>query len=206
MSLKHHFRFILCYCDDVKVLWLDQKENCCLSQYICNCISCSLYSFKQFSWELFNVLHDFLIFTTFLFFDNLVLLVTCVNVLCSVVNDSTTSSHSLHTLDNLCTLLCSFCFDYFIWFRSENENLDNLLQCIQQLLDVFIYALTSYLVIQQWFQHLFFQSINELFFIHCFSVATQFSRKLFTNSEIYNCLYWQMIWEVFYFFIDFTSY
>ena len=63
------------------------------------------------------------------------------------------------------------------------------LQCIQQLLDVLIYALMFHLMIQQWFQHLFFQSINKFLFIHYLSIATRFSRWLFVNSEIYNCLY-----------------
>ncbi len=114
MSLKHHLYFILCYCDDVKVLWLDQKRNCHLSQYICNCISCSFRSFKQFSQELFDILHDFSIFTAFLFSDDLAFLVTCLNILCSVINDLTTSSHSSYALNDLCTLLCSFCFDHFM--------------------------------------------------------------------------------------------
>ncbi len=156
VSLKHHLRFILHCCDDVKALWLDQRRNCRLSQCICNCISCSFCSFEQFFRELFNILHNLLIFTAFLFSDNLVLLVTYLNVLCLVIDDSTTSSHSLHALDNLCTLLCSFCFDHFVWSRSESKNLNNLLQCIQQLLDVLIYALMFRLMIQQWFQHLFF--------------------------------------------------
>jgi len=130
VSLKHHLHFILhCY-DDVKVLWLDQRENCCLSQCVCNCISCSFRSFEQFSWELFNVLHDLLIFITFLFSDDLALFITCLNVLCSVINDSTTSSHSLHTLDNLHTLFCSFCFNHFMWSCSESENLNDFLQYI----------------------------------------------------------------------------
>jgi len=147
VSLKHHLYFILHYCDDVKALWLDQKKNCHLSQCVYNCISCSFCSFEQFSQELFNVLHDFLIFIMFLFSDDLALLVICLNVLCSVINDSTTSFHSLHTFDDLCTLLRSFCFDYFMWSRSKSENLDDLLQCIQQLLDVLIYALMLYLMI-----------------------------------------------------------
>ncbi len=138
---------------------------------------------------MFNILHDFLIFTAFLFSDDLALLVTCLNVLCSIVNDSTASSYSSHALDDLCTLFHSFCFDHFMWSRSESENLNDLLQCIQQLLDVLIYASMSHLMIQQWFQHLFFQSINELLFIHCFSVATWFSRWLFADSKIYNYLY-----------------
>ncbi len=175
VSLKHYFHLVLHCCNDVKALWLDQKRNCCLNQYVCNCISCSFRSFEQFSQELFNVLHDFLIFTAFLFSDNLALLITCSNVLCSIINDSTTSFHLSHALNDLCTLLRSFCFNHFMWSRSESENLDDLLQCIQQLLSVLIYASTSHLMIQQWFQHLFFQSINELLFIHCFSVATWFS-------------------------------
>ena len=131
MSLKHHLHFILYCYDDVKALWLDQKRNCRLSQCICDCFSCSFCSFEQFSQELFNVLHDLLIFTAFLFSDDLAFLVTYLNVLCSVVNDSTASFHSLHTLDDLCTLFRSFCFDHFMWFHSESENLNNLLQCIQ---------------------------------------------------------------------------
>ena len=128
--MKHHLRFILrCY-DDVKAFWLNQRENCRLNQCICNCISCSFCSFEQFSQELFNVLHDFLILTAFLFSDDFALLVTCSNVLCSIINDSTTSSHSLHALDNLHTLLHSFCFDHFMWFCSESENLNDLLQYI----------------------------------------------------------------------------
>jgi len=189
VSLKHHLHFILHCCDDVKALWLNQKKNCRLSQYVCDCISYSFCSFEQSFWKLFNILHDFLIFTAFLFSDDLALLVTCLNVLCSIVDDSIVSSHSLHAFDDLCTLLCSFCFDHFMWSRSESENLDNLLQCIQQLLDVLIYASTSCLMIQQWFQHLFFQNINEFLFIHCLSIATRFSRWLFADSEIYNCLY-----------------
>ncbi len=98
VSLKHHLRFILRCCDDVKALWLDQRENCRLSQCVCNCISCSFRSFEQFSQELFNVLHDLSILTAFLFSDDLALLVTCLNVLCSVINDSTASSHSLINL------------------------------------------------------------------------------------------------------------
>ncbi len=176
VSLKHHLCLILRCCSDVKALWLDQRENCRLSQCVCNCISCSFCSFEQFSWKLFNILHDLSIFTAFLFSDDLAFLVTCWNVLCSIVDDLTASSHSLHILDDLHTLLCSFCFDHFIWFHSESENLDNLLQCIQQLLSVLIYASTFHLMIQQWFQHLFFQNINEFLFIHCLSVATRFSR------------------------------
>ncbi len=130
VSLKHYFHFILCYCDDVRAFWLDQRENCCLSQCVCNCISCSFRSFEQFSRELFNVLHDLSIFTAFLFSDDLALFVTCLNVLCSIVDNSTAFSHSSHILNDLCTFLCSFCFDYFIWSRSKNENLDDLLQCI----------------------------------------------------------------------------
>ncbi len=147
VSLKHHLRFILCCYENVKAFWLNQRKNCCLSQCICNCISCSFRSFEQFSQELFNILHDLSIFTAFLFSDDFTLLVICLNVLCSVVNDLTTSSHSLHAFDDFCTLLHSFCFDHFIWSRSESENLDNFLQCIQQLLDVFIYTLMSHLMI-----------------------------------------------------------
>ncbi len=206
VSLKHHLHLILhCY-SNVEALWLDQRENCCLSQCVCDCISCSFRSFEQSSQELFNILHDFLIFTAFLFSDDLALFITCLNVLCSIINDSTAFSHSSHTLDDFYTLLRSFCFDHFMWSHSESRNLDDLLQCIQQLLSVFIYALMLHLMIQQWFQHLFSQSIDELFFIHCLSIATRFSRWLFANFEIYNCLYQQMIWEVFHFFVDFTSY
>ncbi len=190
MSLKHHLHFILCYRSDVEALWLDQRENCRLSQCVCDCISCLFCSFKQFSQELFNVLHNFSIFTAFLFSDNLALLVTCLNVLCSIIDDSTASSHSLHAFDDLCTLFRLFCFDHFMWSRSENKNLDDLLQCMQQLLSVLIYALMLHFMIQQWFQHLFFQNIDKLFFIHCLSVATRFSCWLFADSEIYNCLYW----------------
>ncbi len=206
VSLKHHLHFILHCCDNVRALWLRQWENCRLSECVCDCISYSFRSFEQFSRELFDVLHDLSIFTAFLFSDDLALLITCLNVLCSVINDSTASFHSLHTLNNFHTLLRSFCFDHFVWSRSESENLDDFLQCIQQLLDVFIYALTSHLIIWQWFQHLFSQNIDEFLFIHCLSVATQFSRWLFADSEIYNCLYQQMIWEVFHFFVDFTLY
>jgi len=131
VSLKHHLHFIWYCCDNVKAFWLDQRENCRLSQYVCNYISCSFCSFEQFSQELFNVLHDFSIFTAFLFSDDLAFLVTCLNVLCSIINDSTTSFHSLHAFDDFYTLLCSFCFDHFMWSRSESENLDDLLQCIQ---------------------------------------------------------------------------
>ncbi len=130
MSLKHHFCFILYCFDDVRALWLNQRENCRLSQCVCKCISCSFCNFEQFSRELFNILHDFSIFTAFLFSDNLALFITCLNVLCSVINDSTASSHSLHAFDDLHTLLHSFCFDHFVWFHSESENLDDLLQCI----------------------------------------------------------------------------
>jgi len=147
VSLKHHFHFILHCCDDVKALWLNQKENCHLSQCVCNCISCSFRSFEQFSWELFNILHDLLIFTAFLFSDDLALLVTCLNVLCSVVDDSTVSFHSLHVFNNLYTLFRSFCFDYFMWSCSKSENLNDFLQCIQQLLNVFIYASMFHLMI-----------------------------------------------------------
>ena len=206
MSLKHHLCFILHCCDNVKAFWLDQRENCRLNQCVCNCISCSFRSFEQFSWELFDILHNLLIFTVFLFSDDLALLITYLNVLCSIINNSTTSFHSLHILDNFYTLLHSFCFDHFVWSCSESENLDDFLQCIQQLLDVLIYTLIFHFIIWQWFQHLFSQSINEFLFIHCLSVATRFSRWLFADSEIYNCLYQQMIWEVFHFFIDFTSY
>ncbi len=130
VSLKHHLHFILHCCNNVRALWLDQKRNCRLSQCICNCISCLFRSFEQFSQESFNILHDFLIFTVFLFSDDLALFITCLNVLCSVIDDSTTSSHLLHTLDDFCTLLHSFCFDHFVWSRSESENLNDLLQCI----------------------------------------------------------------------------
>ncbi len=151
VSLKHHLHLILHCCNDVEALWLDQKKNCCLSQCVCNCISCSFRSFKQFSQELFNILHDLSIFTAFLFSDDLALFITCLNVLCSVINDSTASFHSSHALDDLHTLLRSFCFDHFVWSCSKSENLDNFLQCIQQLLNVLIYALMSRLMIQQWF-------------------------------------------------------
>ncbi len=160
-----------------------------MSECVRNCISCSFHDLKQFSWELLDILHDLSIFTALLFSDNLALLITCLNVLYSIINDSTASSHSLHALDDLCTLLRSFCFDHFIWSRSKSENLNDLFQCIQQLLHVFIYALTFHLLIQQWFWHLFFQSIDEFLFIHCLSVATQSSRWLFTDSKIYYCLY-----------------
>ncbi len=151
VSLKHHLHLILYYHSNVKALWLDQKKNCCLSQYVYDCISCSFCSFEQFSWELFNILHDFLIFITFLFSDDLALLVTCLNVLCSIINNSTAFSHSLYSFDDLHTFLHSFCFDHFIWSCSESENLDNFLQCIQQLLSVLIYASMFHLMIQQWF-------------------------------------------------------
>ncbi len=114
VSLKHHLHLILHCHSNVKALWLDQRENCRLSQCVCNCISCSFRSFKQSSQELFNILHDLLIFTAFLFSDDLALLVTCLNVLCLVIDDSTTSSHSSHALDDLFTLFHSFCFDYFM--------------------------------------------------------------------------------------------
>ncbi len=94
VSLKHHLYLILCCCSDVEALWLDQKENCHLNQ--CVCISCSFCSFEQFSWKLFNVLHDLLIFTAFLFSDDLAFLITCLNVFCSIIDDLITSSHSLH--------------------------------------------------------------------------------------------------------------
>ncbi len=155
---------------------------------------------------MFNVLHYLLIFTAFLFSDDLALLITCLNVLCSIIDDSTASSYLSYALDDLCTLLHSFCFDHFVWSRSKNENLDDLLQCIQQLLSVLIYASTLHLMIWQWFQHLFSQNIDEFLFIHYLSVAMQFSRWLFADSEIYNCLYQQIIWEVFHFFVDFTLY
>ncbi len=193
VSLKHHLHLILHCRSDVEALWLNQKKNCRLNQCVCNCISYSFCSFEQFFWKLFNVLHDLLIFTAFLFSDDLTLFITCLNVFCSVIDDSTASSHSLHAFNDFHTLLRSFCFDHFMWSCSESENLDDFLQCIQQLLSVLIYVLMLHLMIQQWFQHLFFQSINEFLFIHCFSVATQFSRWLFADSEIYNCLYWQMI-------------
>ena len=147
MSSKHHFYLILCYHSDVEAFWLNQRENWHLSQCVCNCISCSFCSFEQFSQELFNILHDFSIFIAFLFSDDLALLVTCLNVLCSVIDDSTAFSHSLHALDNLHTLLRSFCFDHFVWFCLKSENLDDLLQCIQQLLSVLIYASTFHLMI-----------------------------------------------------------
>ncbi len=89
VSLKHYFHLILCCCSNVEALWLNQRENCRLNQCVCNCISYSFCSFKQFSQELFNVLHDLLIFTAFLFSDDLALLVTCLNVLCSIIDDST---------------------------------------------------------------------------------------------------------------------
>ncbi len=189
VSLKHHLHFILCCCDDVRALWLRQWENCRLSECICNCISCSFYDSKQFSWELLNILHDLLIFTALLFSDNLALFIACLNVLYSIINDLTVSSHSLHTFDNLCTLFRSLCFDHFMWSCSKSENLDDLSQWFQQLLHVFIYTLILHLLIQQWFWHLFFQSINEFLFIHCLSVATQSSCWLFANSKIYYYLY-----------------
>ncbi len=127
VSLKQHFHFILHCCDDVRALWLDQKKNCCLSQCVYDCIFCSFCSFEQFSQELFDILHDFLIFTAFLFSDDLTLLITCLNVLCSFINDWTASSHSLHTFDDFHTLLHSFCFDHFMWFRLKSENLNDLL-------------------------------------------------------------------------------
>ncbi len=96
VSLKHHLYLILCCCSDVEALWLDQKENCHLNQCVCNCISCLFCSFEQFSWKLFNVLHDLLIFTAFLFSDDLAFLITCLNVFCSIIDDLITSSHSLH--------------------------------------------------------------------------------------------------------------
>ncbi len=168
MSLKHHLHFILhCY-DDVKALWLRQWENCRLSECVCNCISCLFHDLKQLSWELLNILHDLLIFIMLLFSDNLAFLITCLNILYSVINDLTVSSHLLHALDDLCTLLHSLCFDHFMWFHLKSENLNDFLQCIQQLLRVFIYALMSCLLIQQWFWHLFFQSIDKFLFIHCF--------------------------------------
>ncbi len=114
VSLKHYLHLILHCCNDVEALWLDQKKNCCLSQCVCDCISCSFRSFKQFSQELFNLLHDLSIFTAFLFSDDLALFITCLNVLCSVINDSTASSHSSHAFDDLHTLLRSFCFDHFV--------------------------------------------------------------------------------------------
>jgi len=206
VSLKHHLHLILRCRSDVEALWLNQKKNCCLSQCVCDCISCLFRSFEQFSWKLFDILHDLSIFTAFLFSDDFALLVTCLNVLCSVINDSTTSFHLLHALNDLHTLLRSFCFDYFMWSRSKSENLDDFLQCIQQLLNVLIYASTFCFMIQQWFWHLFFQSIDKLLFIHYLSVATRFSRWLFIDFEIYNCLYQQMIWEVFHFFVDFALY
>ena len=147
MSLKHHLHLILhCY-SNVKAFWLDQRENCRLSQCVCDCISCSFRSFEQFFQELFDILHDFSIFTAFLFSDDLALFITCSNVLCSIINDSTASSHSLHDLDDLHTLLCSFCFDHFMLSRFESENLDDFLQCIQQLLSVFIYTSMFHLMI-----------------------------------------------------------
>ncbi len=127
VSLKHHLRLILRCHSDVKALWLDQRENCYLNQCVCNCISCLFCSFEQFSWELFNVLHDFSIFTVFLFSDDFALLITCLNVLCSVINNSTASSHSLHALDDLHTFFRSFCFDHFVWTCLESENLNDLL-------------------------------------------------------------------------------
>ncbi len=187
--MKHYFHFILCCYDNVRVFWLRQWENCRLSECVCNCISCSFHDLKQFSWELLDILHDLLIFTALLFSDNLALFIACLNVLYSIIDDLTASSHLLHAFDNLCTLFRSLCFDHFIWSRSESENLDDFSQCIQQLLHVFIYALTFHLLIQQWFWHLFFQSIDEFLFIHCFSVATQSLRWLFANFKIYYCLY-----------------
>ncbi len=149
VSLKHHLHFILRCNNDVEALWLDQKENCRLNQCVCDCISCLFRSFEQFSRELFNILHDFLIFTVFSFSDDLALFVTCLNVLCSIIDDSTAFSHSLHAFDDFHTLLYSFCFDHFMWSYSKSENLNDLLQCIQQLLNVFIYTLTFHLMIQQ---------------------------------------------------------
>ncbi len=149
VSLKHHLHLILHCHNDVKAFWLDQRENYCLSQCICDCISYSFRRFEQFSWELFDVLHNLSIFTAFLFSDDFALLITCLNVLCSVVNDSTTPFYSLHAFDDFCTLLRSFYFDHFIWSRSESENLDDLLQYIQQLFSVLIYASTLHFMIQQ---------------------------------------------------------
>ncbi len=125
VSLKHHLRLILRCHDDVEALWLRQWENCRLSECVCDYISCSFHDLKQFSWELLDILHDFSIFTALLFSDNLALLIACLNVLYSIIDDSTVFSHSLHTLDNLCTLLRSLCFNHFIWSHSKNENLDN---------------------------------------------------------------------------------
>jgi len=172
VNLKHHLHFILCCRSDVEALWLDQRKNCHLSQCVCDYISCSFCNFEQFSWKLFNILHDLLIFTALLFSNNLALFIACLNVLYSIIDDLTVSSHSLHTFDNLCILFCSLCFDHFMWSCSKSENLDDLSQWFQQLLHVFIYTLILHLLIQQWFWHLFFQSINEFLFIHCFSVAT----------------------------------
>ncbi len=172
VSLKHHLHFILHYYDDVRAFWLHQWENCRLSECFCDCISYSFHDSKQFSWELLDILHNFSIFTALLFSDNLALFITCLNVLYSVINNSITSSHLLHTLDDFCTLFRSFCFDHFMWSCLKSENLNDLSQCIQQLLHIFIYTLMLHLLIQQWFWHLFSQSINEFLFIHCFSVAT----------------------------------
>jgi len=71
---------------------------------------------------LLNILHDFSIFTALLFSDNLALFIACLNVLYSVIDDLTVSSHSLHAFDDLCTLLRSFCFDHFVWFRSNSDS------------------------------------------------------------------------------------
>ena len=193
VSLKHHLHFILhCY-NDVRVLWLCQWENCRLSECVCDCISCSFCNLKQFSWELLNILHDLSIFTALLFSDNLTFLIICLNVLYSIIDDLTVSFHSSHTFDDLCTLLRSFCFDHFMWFHSESKNLNNLSQCIQQLLHVFIYTLMFHLLIWQWFWHLFSQSIDEFLFIYCLSIAMQSSRWFFADFKIYYCLYQQMI-------------
>ena len=189
MSLKHHLRFILRCCDDVKAFWLRQWENCRLSECVCNCISCSFYNLKQFSWELLNILHDLLIFTALLFSNNLALFIACLNVLYSIIDNLIISFHSSHAFDDFCTLLRSLCFDHFMWSRSESENLDDLSQCVQQLLHVFIYALMLHFLIQQWFWHLFFQSIDEFLFIHCLSVVMWSLRWLFANFKIYYCLY-----------------
>ncbi len=127
VSMKHYLCLILCCCDDVKALWFCQRENHCLSQCVWNCISHSFRSLKQFSWESLNILHDLLIFTAFLFSDDFIFLVACLNVFYLISDDSTVSSHSLYALDDFHALSYSFCFNHFIWSRSKSESFNDFL-------------------------------------------------------------------------------
>ncbi len=136
--MKHHLCLILCCHNDVKALWFHQKENRHLSQCVWDCISRSFRSWKQSSWESLDVLHDLLIFIMFLFSDDLAFLVACLNVLYSIFDDSTVSFHSLYILDDLHALSHSSYFDYFMWFHSKSESLNDFFNAFSSC---FVYLL-----------------------------------------------------------------